>query len=347
MTFRSHLLKPALIHLLIWLCYILYEGAFLTVVNNIQFNYWETGLNFLLYALLFYINSLLLLPRLFAARQYVLYVLSLLAMLGVFCGLRYLLTVDLLPHLTNNILYPYSLPKLFWGLALYRGIYFLLLSFGYWFSQNAIRLEKQKRRQEEQLRSAERSLMEADLAFLKSQINPHFLFNALNFLYAQAYPHSEDTAKGILLLSDIMRYALKDDDNNGKVMLEKEVQHLQNYIDINQLRFSNRLQVHFEVIGSLQFLMILPLILITFVENCFKHGELADPDAPLRIQIKTQNNRLYFSTHNRKRDGPKEKTTGIGLVNTQKRLDLVYPDRYALVVTNEPEHYTCQLTIDL
>ncbi|WP_167856852.1 sensor histidine kinase [Hymenobacter aquaticus] len=301
----------------------------------------------MLQAMLFYVNSLVLLPRFFARRAYLTYAVSLVLLMAVFGVLRYCATVYLLPLMTDNLVYSFTTPKLFWGVALYRAIYFILLSLGYWFSRNAIQLEKQKRAQEQELRNTERSLMEANLAFLKSQINPHFLFNALNFLYAQAYPHSESTAKGILLLSDIMRYALKDDDNNGKVMLEKEVQHIHNYIAINQLRFSNRLQIEFEVAGSVQFLMILPLVLITFVENCFKHGELHDPQNPLRIQVRTENNRLYFRTHNKKRNGPKEKTTGIGLVNTQKRLDLVYADRYTLAVTNEPEFYTCQLTIDL
>ncbi|TGE21089.1 sensor histidine kinase [Hymenobacter metallicola] len=347
MPLRSLPAKSILVHFCIWVCYIAYENLFLTIVNDVQINYWETGLHFSLFAALFYTNSLVLLPKLFARRRYVLYGLSLLLAMSVFAVVRYIITVDILPLLTDNLLYPYSTVRLFWGVAIYRAVYFVLLSFGYWFSLNTIHLEQQKRVHEQQLRAAERSLMEADLAFLKSQINPHFLFNALNFLYAQAYPHSEDTAKGILLLSDIMRYALKDDDDNGKVMLEKEVQHLRNYIDINQLRFSNRLQIQFEVIGSLQFLMILPLVLITFVENCFKHGELADPQHPLLIRVKTENNRLHFLTYNKKRNGPKEKTTGIGLVNTQKRLDLVYPDRYTLVVTDEPEYYTCQLTLDL
>ncbi|WP_345117304.1 sensor histidine kinase [Hymenobacter algoricola] len=226
-------------------------------------------------------------------------------------------------------------------------MYFLLPSIGYWFARNAIRLEKQKREQEHDLRVAERNLMEANLAFLKNQINPHFLFNSLNFLYAQVYPYSEETAKGILLLSDIMRYALKEDDNNGKVMLEKEVQHLHNYIAINQLRFNQRLQIQFEISGSLQFMMILPLVLITFVENCFKHGELSDPQNPLLIQITTVNNQLTFRTRNKKRDGPKEKSTGIGLDNTQRRLDMVYPERYVLTVNDEQDYYTCTLIIEL
>ncbi|MCB2379304.1 histidine kinase [Hymenobacter sp. BT635] len=352
MSFRLAGAKSIVTHLLIWLGYILYETAFVFImsdsdISNSGINVIETGILFLFFAFLFYVNSLVLLPRYFAKRAYLEYILLLLLLFTVYALLRYCTIVYILPWSTGAMVNPYTTQPHFWAIALYRGIYFILLSFGYWFSRNAIQLEKQKRAQEQELRTAERSLMEANLAFLKSQINPHFLFNALNFLYAQAYPHSESTAKGILLLSDIMRYALKDDDNNGKVMLEKEIQHIHNYIAINQLRFSNKLQIQFQIIGNLQFLMILPLVLITFVENCFKHGELHDPENPLVIQIRTENNRLFFQTRNKKRNGPKEKTTGIGLVNTQKRLDLVYPDRYTLVVTNEPDYYTCQLTLDL
>jgi LytS/YehU family sensor histidine kinase len=203
-----------------------------------------------------------------------------------------------------------------------------------------------KRQQEEQLRLAERSLLEANLTFLKNQINPHFLFNSLNFLYAQVYPHSANAAKGILLLSDTMRYALLED-SNGKVMLEQEVKHLRNYIELNQLRFNNKLQVEFSVEGSTHFLLILPLVLITFVENCFKHGELADAAHPLIIRLVVVQNQLTFLTHNKKRHGPKEKSTGIGLTNTRKRLALIYPDRHTLTTTDEPDYYTCQLTLDL
>ncbi|TGE16955.1 sensor histidine kinase [Hymenobacter elongatus] len=341
------LANTIIIHFSVWIFYIVYEIGILLLSRPNEVNLLETLFNFALYAALFYVNSLLLLPKLIGTKRYLTYALSLLAVIGLFFLAKYILYINILPSITSHLLHPITTFDDFMSNNLYRGTYFVLLSFGFWFARNAVQLEKQKREQERQLRIAEKSLMEADLAFLKSQINPHFLFNALNFLYAHAYPHSEDTAKGILLLSDIMRYALKDDDNNGKVMLEKEVQHLHNYIAINQLRFNNRLQIQFEIVGGLQFLMILPLVLITFVENCFKHGELADAEHPLRIQLKTENNRLHFSTHNRKRNGPKERTTGIGLVNTKKRLDLVYPDRYALVVTNEPEYYTCQLTIDL
>jgi LytS/YehU family sensor histidine kinase len=228
----------------------------------------------------------------------------------------------------------------------YRGLFFAFISTGYWFARRAVQLEQHKREQEHQLRVAEKNLFEANLAFLRNQINPHFLFNSLNFLYAQVYPHSEPAAEGILLLADTMRYALHEN-IDGKVPLAQEVQHLHNYIALNQLRFNHQLQVDFQEVGSMQFVLILPLVLITFVENCFKHGELADPAHPLRIRLTVAGGQLTFETHNRKRHGPKEQHSGIGLANTRARLDLVYPARHSLTIVDTPDAYTCHLTLEL
>ncbi|OUJ71068.1 hypothetical protein BXP70_23180 [Hymenobacter crusticola] len=327
--------------------YIIYEHSISIIAGQQQINYGEVILNFSLYALLFYVNALLLLPLLYAKGRYIWYGLFLIVLLLVFCSTKYFLNIVVLPILTNEPLHSFASGKLFWSQALYRGVYFTSLSFGYWFAVHAIQLERQKRLQEQKLRVAEHNLMQSEITFLRSQINPHFLFNTLNFLYAQAYPHSEETAKGILLLSNIMRYALKDEEHEGKVMLESELKHLENYIAINQLRFDNKLQVHYEVLGSVQFMMIIPLVLITFVENCFKHGDLSDPQNPLVIRLQMVENRLSFFTHNKKRTGPKEKTTGIGLVNTQKRLELAYANRYTLAVQDEPEFFSYKLVIEL
>ncbi len=347
MTFAPRNIRLIITHLSIWLFYILYESSLLLFIDSARFNYAEVALNFLLYAMLFYSNGHVLLPRLYARRRYLAFGATMLALFAVYAALRGVVNMALLPALGQNMLRPVSSEKLFWAQTVSRGIYFLMLSFAYWFARNAIGLERRQRQQQVQLRLTEKSLLEAEVAFLKSQINPHFLFNALNFLYAQVYPLSEDAARSILLLSTIMRYALKETGENGKVMLEEEVHHLQNYITINQLRFSNRLQIQFEVDGCCEFLMILPLVLITFVENCFKHGELADPAAPLIIRLRLDNNRLFFYTHNKKRLGPKEKTTGIGLANTRKRLDVIYPNRYSLEVDNAPDSYTCTLHLEL
>jgi hypothetical protein len=340
------LLTPWLLHLLVWLGFAVYEQSVLLFSHTSQFDLVPTLLNYLLNAALFYTNSSLLLPYFYARRQWAYYVLAALAALAGYALLRSELYLDLVPALELLKLAAASSYRQFWILSLYRGSFFLFVSLGYWFARNALALETQKREQAQQLRATERSLMEANLAFLKSQINPHFLFNSLNFLYAQVYPHSENAARGILLLSDTMRYALHED-NNGKVMLTQEVQHLHNYIALNQLRFNNQLQVDFTITGNPQFLLILPLVLITFVENCFKHGELADPANPLVISLSLTQNILAFQTRNKKRDGPKEKSTGIGLSNTRQRLDIVYPGRYKLLTINDADYYTCTLTIEL
>ena len=337
------LLKSWLLHLLVWLSFAFYEQSVLLLTDNPQFGLLPICLNYLLNATLFYLNSLLLLPYLYARHWRLSYVAATVGALMGYALLRTSLYLHLEPPQLRAAVHSY---ERLWILSLYRGSFFLFVSLGYWFARHAVGLEIQKREQEQQLRATERSLTEANLAFLKSQINPHFLFNSLNFLYAQVYPHSEKAAQGILLLSDTMRYALHED-NNGKVMLTQELQHLHNYIALNQLRFDNQLQVKFDVTGSPQFLLILPLVLITFVENCFKHGELADPDSPVLIHLALVQNRLFFQTHNKKRHGPKEKSTGIGLRNTHQRLDLAYAGRYKLLTTNEAEHYTCTLTIEL
>ncbi|RYU77920.1 sensor histidine kinase [Hymenobacter persicinus] len=344
---KNNVWKNVFIHLCIWLVYITYEGSILLFTSNLQFNYFETGLNFLLYAFLFYCNSEILLPGLQRRRNYFLYLLQLVLLLAVYSGLRYGLNLYLLPGLNRPMLHPPSTKMMFWAQTQWRGGYFLMLSFGYWFARNSVQTEKRRREQAQHLQLVERNLLETEMAFLKSQINPHFLFNALNFLYAQVYPISEGSAQGILILSNIMRYALQAPGANGKVMLEDEVHYLNNYITINQLRFSNRLQIVFTCSGSPQFLMILPLLLITFVENCFKHGELLDPQNPLRITLDVVDNQLRFSTWNKKRDGPKEQTSGIGLANTAQRLALHYPNRHTLHVTNGADYYACSFTLDL
>ncbi|MBD2715304.1 histidine kinase [Microvirga sp. STR05] len=243
---------------------------------------------------------------------------------------------------------------MFWSLVIWRGVQFLGYSFTYAYAVYAISMQKQLRlheqqlrNQEQQLHQQERGLLEADIAFLKSQINPHFLFNSLNFLYAQVYPLSEPTAKSVLLLSDIMRYALNEGGEQGKVMLDKEIQHLRNYVALNQLRFDHQLQVKFEVQGSTRFLLILPLVLITFVENCFKHGELFDAAHPVLVQVRVQENQLTFFTSNRKHGGPVEHSTGIGLENTRRRLAAIYPGRHQLTIHDTPDTYATHLTLTL
>jgi sensor histidine kinase YesM len=206
---------------------------------------------------------------------------------------------------------------------------------------------KQRKILEEQKMQLEVEKSTANFNFLKAQINPHFLHNTLNFLYAKSLPYSQELSEGILTLSDIMRYALSEGNaRDGKAPLKDEIEHVRNVIKINQLRFSNNLNVHFDVEGVVNGATIIPFVLITLVENAFKHGDLKDTQHPIDVKLKVDGKQLIFYCRNKKKTGPKEISTGIGLDNIKKRLDLAYGKDYALNVKDEAEFYTTELIIN-
>ena len=235
-------------------------------------------------------------------------------------------------------------------------VYFSIIMYGLfysgisWLNAYLFYLADEKKKQkilEEQKMQLEVEKSSANLNFLKAQINPHFLHNTLNFLYAKSLPYSPELSEGILTLSDIMRYALSEGNaRDGKAPLKDEIEHVWNVIKINQLRFSNTLNVEFTVKGQMDGITIIPFVLITIVENAFKHGDLKNQKAPIEINVEVARNTLKFWCRNRKKSGPKELSTGVGLDNIRKRLDLAYGDNYHFDVKDDAEFYTTQLTID-
>lgn len=206
---------------------------------------------------------------------------------------------------------------------------------------------KQRKVLEEQKIQLEAEKSQANFNFLKAQINPHFLHNTLNFLYSKSLPYSAELSEGILTLSDIMRYALSaGNTKDGKALLKDEIEHIRNVIKINQLRFSNSLYVDFEVEGVINGATIIPFVLITLVENAFKHGDLKSPEHPIQIRLVVEGHTLRFYCRNRKKQGPKELSTGIGLENIKNQLDLAYGKNYSFKVKEDAEFYTTELTIN-
>ena len=162
--------------------------------------------------------------------------------------------------------------------------------------------KKQRKILEAQKLQLEVEKTQANFNFLKAQINPHFLHNTLNFLYAKSLPYSPELSEGILTLSDIMRYALSEGNaKDGKAPLKDEIEHVRNVIKINQLRFSNHLNVKFNVEGVINGATILPFIFITLVENAFKHGDLKSTEHPIEIYLFIKDNRLLFRCLNKKK----------------------------------------------
>ncbi|MBD2699968.1 sensor histidine kinase [Spirosoma sp. BT702] len=193
----------------------------------------------------------------------------------------------------------------------------------------------------------------AELAFLKSQVNPHFLFNTLNNIYALAYAKSDAAPGAILKLSELMRYMLYEGNDqsteaNGplRVPLSKEVRYLENFVELEKLRVANA-QVHFSVEGNTDLFRIEPLLLVSFVENAFKHGDLTDPNNPLVLDLSVRNGTLRFDTLNKKTRRQTDAIGGIGLTNVRRRLALLYPNRHRLQISDENESYACSLELNL
>lgn len=197
----------------------------------------------------------------------------------------------------------------------------------------------------------EKQTMQSELRFLKSQINPHFLFNTLNNLYALTLKKSEKAPEIVLKLSEMMRYMLYEC-NEKYVPLSKEVAYMQNYIELEKLRQGKGADMSFEIHGEIRDQKITPLLLIPFIENSFKHGvKNTLQDGFVHITMIVEEQFLQFEVINSKPAlAPKNehnKSGGIGLVNVQRRLNLIYPDKYELQVNNTPNTYQIILTLTM
>ena len=185
-----------------------------------------------------------------------------------------------------------------------------------------------------------------ELHFLKAQINPHLLYNTLSHFHAKAEDFDADLAQGILKLSEIMRYSLTDSTDN-KVPLAGEIEQIRNLIALHQLRYGGKLFIELNVDLQNNETQIYPLLLLSFVENALKHGQLQNVNYPVEISLKTDSNTLTFTTKNRKNTAAMVASTNIGLPNILKRLGILYPSNHTLIITNENENFECFLTLNL
>ncbi|SDE18636.1 Histidine kinase [Mucilaginibacter pineti] len=210
-------------------------------------------------------------------------------------------------------------------------------------------------RQDEEIKTLKTELgkSDANLNFLKSQINPHFLFNALNTLYGTALQeNAERTGEGIQKLGDMMRFMLQEN-TQDTIRLSRDIDYLNNYILLQKLRTSTSEDVTIETqieeyTGDL---MITPMLLIPFVENAFKHGISLQNPSHIKVTLQTKDNTLYFDVHNsihiRPDNDPEKGQSGIGLENVKQRLSLLYPDRYDLVIRQNAKEFFIHLTVQL
>jgi LytS/YehU family sensor histidine kinase len=186
-----------------------------------------------------------------------------------------------------------------------------------------------------------------ELKYLKSQINPHFLFNTLNNLYSIALKNKDDeTAKGITKLSQMMRFMLEGV-NEDLVLLEKEITYLTSYLDLQKLRFSEQddVRINFDIKGDITGIRIPAFIFIVFIENAFKYGIDYKKHSFVDIKFEVSDNTLRFNIRNSIHKTGDLQNPGIGLKNIRGRLDLLFPGRYNLEITSENDIFNLDLSI--
>jgi sensor histidine kinase YesM len=197
-------------------------------------------------------------------------------------------------------------------------------------------------------RKLQQEKLETELSYLKAQINPHFLFNTLNSIYSLAIEKSDYTATAVVKLSGMMRYIISESHKNF-VSLEKEVNYINDYIELQKFRLGGTVEIQYSLQGNYNRKEIAPLILITFVENAFKYGVNPEQHSKILVRIDIENDSLILAIENNKVTTSQEKieASGLGISNTRNRLEMLYPGKYKLNINDGVEKFKVHLEVTL
>ncbi|MBL7759599.1 MAG: sensor histidine kinase [Sediminibacterium sp.] len=200
---------------------------------------------------------------------------------------------------------------------------------------------------EQHRKDAENEKLNTELSFLKSQVNPHFFFNTLNNIYSLAIIRSEKTAPAVMKLSSIMRYILTETERD-RVPLSNEVDFIHNFIDLQQVRLTEKVKLDFSITGNIGELLIAPLIFIPFVENAFKYGVSTKEASSIHIQLEAKGHDIFFTATNFivQSENTMMENTGIGINNVKRRLELLYPGKHTLITEEKGGYYYVNLHIN-
>lgn len=308
-------------------------------------------LTVLLWTSTFYIYNFVILPKFFSAGKWGYLFLTFILLLVLFL-LLYASEEVLMAFLKNEQMKIPALHVFRYGSFWY--VNFVLIALGYHFYGESVQ-EKQKVLIEEQkrllietkLKETQLKLKNAELENLKAQFNPHFLFNSLWYIYVLVQDTGDKKAtKAVELLSEMMRYSMRNRQVNELVSLEDELHYAHNYIELQRLR-TPIIKLDYQVHGDLTGIKILPLILLSFVENACKHGQLNEVEHPLRIHLNVEDrDKIIFFVKNKISLLGKERSSGIGLENVKNRLSTAYGDNFKLNIDNSEGFYTSELIIN-
>jgi len=327
-------------HTFFWLVLLLLLTLIDRTGQSFAFSLSNELINILFYAAIVYFNLLYLIPNYLTKKKFFTY-----------CGLLILATLIITPLKVLVLYFKFSsLPQVQEELLQNMNYYFLVTFFiaG---SSTIFKIITDWARHLRERQELQTQTMRSELRFLKSQINPHFLFNTLNNLYALTLKKSDKAPDIVIKLSEMMRYMLYEC-NEKEVLLSKEVNYIKNYLDLERLRQGKNVDIRFTVEGEVGDKKIAPLMFTPFLENSFKHGLSHNISAGyVDIKLDTTDGIVNFYIENSKPDAPMPKgdrrSGGIGLVNIHRRLNLLYPNNYDLKIEDRPQSYAVRLQLNL
>ena len=340
----NHPVLRILQHLAFWvLSFFVFLQLTKTGTNAEKVDYLYTGLFQVSIMPAVYINLKLLLPRLEKFHRRLLYIPAVVLLIGLFAWINY----SFFDQWSTRVLPDYFFISYFtwWEVVLFFSIYIIITSLlklsKSWFLVNELQKE---------LLEKEKQKTEVELKALKAQINPHFFFNTLNNIYSMALDKDNRLPDTILQLSNLMRYFLYESQGNF-IPLKKELAVVDNYIALQKLRSNEHLKVEIKKEGEIADQEIAPLLLITFLENAFKHGAKGSSgNAFISLLIQVQKNQLNFTIENNKGtvdDMEMKNYKGVGLENVKRQLELLYPGKHILNIKNPDDRFVvhCQLNL--
>lgn len=324
--------REAWIHLASWFFFITYEIIVAGFFNGTFGNFWVNVFAYTIYINLFYFHATMVLPYALGDENTIwwkvpfLILGELMAYLLLYAFIN--LTIRYVLNLHEaNILNLEGLDKSYFLGLLFRGVYFLLLSTGYYFFISTIKKNKEEATRRVQVEQLRTELLQSELNHLRAQVNPHLLFNALSFIKYNTKHSPETAGAAIVHLAAILRFATSSD-NKDKVLLMDEINQVNHLIELNRLRFEDSLNLKFEYKVHDKSISVLPLALLTLVENVFKHGNTVDKENPAMIFVETSAKRTIYKTSNLIRKSVLSHSSETGLKNIKQRLKRIYPDRF-------------------
>lgn len=335
-------------HCLLWICvWFFYMYFFSYNTNNTLYVTWFSSILLPLTMITTYATVYYLIPRFLLQKRYwlfglyAIYVLIFTAflvtvtMIGSFIFISNLRVEDT-PMMSRNLVFILILIYLVVG----------IVSFIHILNHNFNTLTQNKAL-ENKILDTQLHIKEQELSYLKKQIHPHFLFNSLNTIYGFALKQSAQTPEIILKLSNLLDYILYQV-SEKKVSLQQEIDHIEEYISLEQIRFQDTLDVTINKNNIEEYCSIPPMLFIPFVENAFKHGNILNGKLKIRIDFEVSDSHLIFKIENTAiTENIENQQNGIGLENIRKRLDLLFPKRYELKTTQFKNRFVAALNIDL